>query len=66
MLLQQHVVEAKEGAFDGQTCTVIFADDTVVCTERRGLVEESLVTWRYALEISGLKVSRRKIEYVCV
>lgn len=47
-------------------CSVIFADDIVVCTERRELVEESLVTWRYALEMSGLKVSRRKIEYVCV
>ena len=37
--------------------TMMFADDIVICSEN---------SWRYALERRGMKVNRRKIEYMCV
>lgn len=30
--------------------TTMFADDTVICGERREQVEDSLLRWRYAQE----------------
>ena len=46
--------------------TMLFADDVVICEETREEVERRLECWKYALERRGLKVSRSKIEYLCV
>ena len=46
--------------------TMMFADDIVICSERKEQIEENLESWRYALERSGMKVNRRKTEYMCV
>ena len=46
--------------------TMMFADDIVICSERKERVEEKLESWRYALERRGMKVNRRKTEYMCV
>ncbi|KAK3534869.1 hypothetical protein QTP86_032387, partial [Hemibagrus guttatus] len=46
--------------------TMMFADDIVICSERREQVEENLERRRFALEIRGMKVSRSKTEYMCV
>ncbi|MCJ8736404.1 hypothetical protein PDJAM_G00257550 [Pangasius djambal] len=45
---------------------MMFADDTVICSESREQVEENLKRWRFALERRGMKVSRSKTEYMCV
>ena len=45
---------------------MMFADDTVICGERRQQVEAHLKRWRYALERRGMKVSRSKTEYLSV
>ena len=45
---------------------MMFADDIVICSESKEQVEEKLESWRYALERRGLKVNRRKTEYLCV
>ena len=42
-----------------------FADDVVSCTETREEAERELEKWREALEIRGMKVSRKKTEYLC-
>ena len=46
--------------------TMMFADDIVICSESKERVEETLESWRYALERRGMKVNRRKTEYMCV
>ena len=46
--------------------TMLFADDIVICEETRKEVERRLESWRYALERSGMKVSRSKTEYLCI
>ncbi|MCJ8730703.1 hypothetical protein PDJAM_G00187500 [Pangasius djambal] len=47
-------------------CTMMFADDIVICSESRKQVEENLERWSFAVERRGMKVSRSKTEYVCV
>ena len=44
----------------------MFADDIVICSESKEQVEEKRESWRYALERRGMKVNRRKTEYMCV
>ena len=44
----------------------MFADDIVICEETREEVEQRLESWNYALERRGMKVSRSKIEYLCI
>ena len=44
--------------------TVMFADDILICLERREQVEENLERWRYVLERIQMKVSRRKTEHM--
>ena len=46
--------------------TMMFADDIVIGSERKEQLEEKLENWRYALERRGMKVNRRKTEYMCV
>ena len=46
--------------------TMMFADDIVICGPSKEQVEEDLEQWRHALERRGMKVSRRKTEYLCV
>ena len=46
--------------------TMMFADDIVICSESKERVEEKLDSWIYALERRGMKVNRRKTEYMCV
>ena len=46
--------------------TMMFADDIVICSERREQVEEKQEWWRFALERRGMKVSRSNMEYMCV
>ena len=46
--------------------TMMFADDIMICSESKEQVEEKLESWRYALERRGMKVNRKKTEYMCV
>ena len=46
--------------------TMLFADDIVICEETRKEVARRLEFWRYALERSGMKVSRSKTKYLCI
>ena len=46
--------------------TMTFADDIVICSESKEQVEEKLESWRYAFERRGMKVNRRKTEYIHV
>ena len=43
---------------------MMFADDIVMCREGRKETEVSLEGWRKVLEERGLKVSRKKTEYL--
>ena len=49
-----------------QPWTMLFADDIVIFEEAREEVERRLESWRYALERRRMKVSRSKIEYLCI
>ena len=44
----------------------LLADDIVICSESKERLEHKLESWRYALERRGMKVNRRKTEYMCV
>ena len=42
----------------------LFADDLVICEESRLEVEQQLDRWREILEEDGLRISRKKTEYL--
>ena len=44
---------------------MLFADDVVISTKTREEAELRLEKWRHALERRGMKVSRKKTEYLC-
>ena len=46
--------------------TMMFADEIVICSESKERGVDMLESWRYALERRGMKVNRRKTEYMCV
>ena len=43
---------------------MLFADDLVLCESTREEAEEQLEVWRNAIENKGLRVSRKKTEYL--
>ena len=61
MVMDRITVDIREEA----PWTMMFADDIVICSESKD-VEEKLESRRYDLERRGMKVNRRKTEYMCV
>ena len=55
-----------DGSRQEAPCTMMFADDIVICSEHKGHAEERLESWRQALARRRMKVSRSKTEYMCV
>ena len=45
---------------------MMFADDVVLCAREKYVLEAELERWREALEKRRMKVSRAKIEYMCL
>ena len=52
------------GIRDPAPWCMLFADDIVICCTNRFNVEMKLEQWRRALEDRGLKISRKKTEYL--
>lgn len=50
---------------EGSLWTLMFAYDTVVCSENKEEVEERLERWRHELERRGMTVRRSKTEHMC-
>ncbi|XP_068250220.1 uncharacterized protein [Palaemon carinicauda] len=43
---------------------MLFADDVILCSTRREVVEEKLEEWRREMVNRGLNISRKKTEYL--
>ena len=43
---------------------LLFADDLAICAESSTEVEDELEKWRRVLEENGLKINRKKTEYL--
>ena len=46
------------------TWTMMVADDNVICSDNKQQVEDKMESWIYDFERRGMKVNRRKTEYV--
>ena len=55
-----------KGQLSNMLKITLLADDIVICSESKERLEHKLESWRYALERRGMKVNRRKTEYMCV
>ena len=53
-----------DGASKSSPWCMLFADDIVLCSTRRDHVERKLEEWRRAMDEQGMKICRRKYEYV--
>ena len=53
-----------QGIRDQSLWCMLFADDIVLWSNRREVVEEKLEEWRREIEDRGLKISRKKTEYL--
>ncbi|XP_068203645.1 uncharacterized protein [Palaemon carinicauda] len=53
-----------QGIRDQSPWCIHFADDVIMCSTRRDAVEEKLEKWRTEMENMGLKISRKKTEYL--
>ncbi len=53
-----------QGVKDQAPWCMLFADDIVLCSTSREEVEQKTENWRRALEDRGLKISRKKTEYL--
>ena len=56
--------ELTKGIQDGLPWCMLFADDIVLIDETREGVNAKLERWKHALESTGFRVSRSKIEYM--
>ncbi|XP_047489129.1 uncharacterized protein LOC125039335 [Penaeus chinensis] len=45
---------------------MMFADDVVLCAREKRVLEDNLEQWRDALEERGMKISRSKMQYMCL
>ena len=45
---------------------MMFADDIILASKNKDLLEQDLERWRLALETRGMKINRTKTEYLCV
>ena len=52
-----------QGIRDPSPWCMLFADDIMICSTDREIVEAKLEQWRKALEDRGLRISRKKTEY---
>ena len=55
---------ASQGIRDPSPWCMLFADDIMICSTDREIVEAKLEQWRKALEDRGLRISRKKTEYL--
>ncbi|XP_068227988.1 uncharacterized protein [Palaemon carinicauda] len=53
-----------QGIRDQSPWCMLFADDVILCRTRREVIEEILEEWRRERENRGLKISRKKTEYL--